>query len=644
MNDWKFAVNQDGTSEGWEDASIKNFKGNPLNNLAREIIQNSLDAPKSSEKVVVRFKCSTISPSDILGVDKLRDTVNACFNDAKIFVQEAKHESIAKAKRILSRSLLRLLSISESGTLGMKGPCEPGEPFYKYMKAKSQSAKDGDSKGSHGQGKAAPILCSDLHTIFASTIFEHNGIEESLVMGRAALSSHYDSEKQIMNNVGFWGDSDFKPVPYSDALPKWLKRDSAGTDIHIIAFNGTRDWEKILLASVASNFFSAVERKKLEVEIGATTIDANFLPKIFEKQNIIDTLGNTQDVSQKDFINAKGLYEAFITPEHIESREVSHFGEIKFYMKKRENPSEKHIGLIRNDMFITSNIPYLQRLKFYKSLDGFDVLIEPTTLSGCQLIRDMEPPAHNALNETWIDDPEMQKKATTALKQLAKETKGLLEQYFGNHSSDSTGIKAFDQWFTIEGESETEANDIDPTAGFKFKPKPSKPKSNATSREDAPFDEEDDMSGEEDGIGGEEGGMGGEEGGMDGEEGGMDGEEGGMDGEDDGTGSNNDDAEGIIRQIKESPVDLKNVRMIKLQSQELKLIFESASSGKLLLLVSEIGADTQRLLSIQSSSVGNINDRGLIEVEVEKGQKTSLVVETKNYSHRAIKLTASKVN
>ena len=635
MNDWKFAVNQDGTSEGWEDASIKNFKGNPLNNLAREIIQNSLDAPKSSEKVVVRFKCSTISPSDIPGVDKLRDTVNACFNDAKTFVQEAKHESIAKAKRILSRSSLRLLSISESGTLGMKGPCEPGEPFYKYMKAKSQSAKNGDSKGSHGQGKAAPILCSDLHTIFASTIFEHNGTEESLVMGRAALSSHYDSEKQLMNNVGFWGDSDFKPVPYSDALPKWLKRDSAGTDIHIIAFNGTKVWKQILLASVAINFFSAVERKKLEVEIGETTIDANFLPKIFKKQNIIDTLGNTQDVSQKEFINAKGLYEAFITPEHIESREVSHFGEIKFYMKKREDPSEQHIGLIRNDMFITSNIPYLQR--FRKSLGGFDVLIEPRTPLGCQLIRDMEPPAHNALSETWIDDSKRKKKGTTALKQLAKETKGLLEQYFGNHSSDSTRIEAFDPWFTIEGESETEANDIDPTAGFKFTRKPSKPKSNATSREDAPFDEED-------GMGGEEGGLGGEEGGLGGEEGGLGGEEGGLGGEEDGTGSNNDDAEGIIRQIKESPVDLKNVRMIKLQSQELKLIFESASSGKLLLLVSEIGADTQRLLSIQSSSVGNINDRGLIEVEVEKGQKTSLVVETKNYSHRAIKLTASKVN
>ena len=43
---WLFDLNRDGSSEGWEDAAIKNFRGNPLNNLAREIIQNSLDAPR----------------------------------------------------------------------------------------------------------------------------------------------------------------------------------------------------------------------------------------------------------------------------------------------------------------------------------------------------------------------------------------------------------------------------------------------------------------------------------------------------------------------------------------------------------------------------------------------------------------------
>ena len=46
MTEWLFAINQDKTSEGWEDAAIKNFKGNPLKNLARETIQNSLDAPR----------------------------------------------------------------------------------------------------------------------------------------------------------------------------------------------------------------------------------------------------------------------------------------------------------------------------------------------------------------------------------------------------------------------------------------------------------------------------------------------------------------------------------------------------------------------------------------------------------------------
>ena len=50
---WQFDLNRDGSSEGWEDAAIKNFRGNPLNNLAREIIQNTLDAPKSTDDGIV---------------------------------------------------------------------------------------------------------------------------------------------------------------------------------------------------------------------------------------------------------------------------------------------------------------------------------------------------------------------------------------------------------------------------------------------------------------------------------------------------------------------------------------------------------------------------------------------------------------
>ena len=77
---WLFDLNRDGSSEGWEDAAIKNFRGNPLNNLAREIIQNSLDAPKisASAPIKVMFEKVRVPTQQIPNIDELRQTINKC--------------------------------------------------------------------------------------------------------------------------------------------------------------------------------------------------------------------------------------------------------------------------------------------------------------------------------------------------------------------------------------------------------------------------------------------------------------------------------------------------------------------------------------------------------------------------------------
>ena len=77
---WLFDLNRDGSSEGWEDAAIKNFRGNPLNNLAREIIQNSLDAPKSAGDgiVTVSFQKETVSAKSVPNAKELKATIKKC--------------------------------------------------------------------------------------------------------------------------------------------------------------------------------------------------------------------------------------------------------------------------------------------------------------------------------------------------------------------------------------------------------------------------------------------------------------------------------------------------------------------------------------------------------------------------------------
>ena len=138
--EWLFDLNRDGSSEGWEDAAIKNFRGNPLNNLAREVIQNSLDAPRdiNASAVRVSFEINTVPTQSVPDINQLRHSLNRCIDSSDTFVLEDKLENLYRAANVLKEDEISLLKISEAGTLGMEGPCLPGKPLYKYMKAKGQ--------------------------------------------------------------------------------------------------------------------------------------------------------------------------------------------------------------------------------------------------------------------------------------------------------------------------------------------------------------------------------------------------------------------------------------------------------------------------------------------------------------------------
>ncbi len=45
-NAWNFPENTGGEFDGFKDAGIEYFAGNPYSAIAREVIQNSVDAPR----------------------------------------------------------------------------------------------------------------------------------------------------------------------------------------------------------------------------------------------------------------------------------------------------------------------------------------------------------------------------------------------------------------------------------------------------------------------------------------------------------------------------------------------------------------------------------------------------------------------
>jgi len=626
---WLFDINRDGSSEGWEDAAIKNFRGNPLNNLAREIIQNSLDAPKSLEEgiVIVSFQKESVSDRSVPNLKELKATIKKCISAADTFVLPEKQESLFLADEILSSSQIDILKITEAGTAGMEGPCEPGKPLYKYMKAKGQGGKSFDgARGSHGQGKAAPILCSQLHTIFVST----NWKNKNLVMGRATLSSHYGKNKnEIHNNVGYWGH-DFDPVVFNDAMPKWLKRETPGTNIIVFGFKQFSRWNEILIASVATNFFAAINKGFLRVQIQGFEINRDTLPEIFERADIAHFIDGQSDVPRGDFERAKGYYKAFTEPDFAEEGEVANLGFFKFIIKKRED-SQQNIGLLRDDMFITSAIPRLKR-KFGPTFEGFDLLIEPASNASCAVIKSMEPPAHDGINTNWIDDESMRKKAEAGMTQLRRRVTELLERHVKINIEGSEQHAVFDKFFSVSGGGEQISDATDPTGGFIFSNRQVSEifQSKATTLRASWSHELETTEIENDRLNNPK--------------------------ENDETTQPSSDnknkpapdlgaerSENSVKEFKSKPVDLRNVKMRSISDQKFVVQFSPEQSGHIKLLIANQGSDLKTVMMVKEANIGTVTDNGEIVLECEQDTKIQLEIVLEKPLDGAITLLASRV-
>ena len=263
MAEWLFETRDSHEREGLEDGNLKLFKDFPLSNLTKETTQNSLDAPRKIEggKIELRFSLKRIQTADIPGLKNFQEAVKRCLNSEEWLVDDD-IKKLKKMDTLLRGKTIPVLEISETGTLGMEGPCAGNTNFFKYMMGKGISGKSGRSRGSHGVGKAAPTINSNLQTIFASSYWKGT----QYIMGRATLSSSKGENGKTIHNIGYYGDN-YQTVKDVKNLPAWLKRDNPGTSIFVLGFHERSNWESIIAGSTLTYFFSAIERGILEVKI-----------------------------------------------------------------------------------------------------------------------------------------------------------------------------------------------------------------------------------------------------------------------------------------------------------------------------------------------------------------------------------------
>jgi len=82
---WLFSENKVGRWEGINDGDAQHFIKNPIGSLAREIIQNSLDAKLGKGPVTVLFDHFSINASDFPNLEQLKDKLVKASQTPKIF-------------------------------------------------------------------------------------------------------------------------------------------------------------------------------------------------------------------------------------------------------------------------------------------------------------------------------------------------------------------------------------------------------------------------------------------------------------------------------------------------------------------------------------------------------------------------------
>lgn len=190
------------------------FNGSGLDaasRLAREALQNSVDAAREGETAQVTLQMKVYSGAELgrfwhaAGLDLLSKRVDAL----------GLHEENALRER---PEALRVMQVIDSRTTGLAGdPTSPGSKLRKLLMeigGSQKIAEGGASGGSYGFGKAVYSASSRIAVIFVySRTQDHEGQPLSLLMGCAYHKAH-EFEGQRTSGRGFFG----KPVELKHAI------------------------------------------------------------------------------------------------------------------------------------------------------------------------------------------------------------------------------------------------------------------------------------------------------------------------------------------------------------------------------------------------------------------------------------------
>jgi len=350
---WDFPKLGGGQKQGYTNSGIETFKGTELlDNLAREICQNSLDARDndSNEPVRVEFKLTTIQKENFPFLQEYLKYLK----NGKRFWQDKNDKKVMqfleKAENLIEGNDIKVLSASDYNTTGLIGSdCGIMESsiWSALVSSDGVSDKSDGSGGSYGIGKNAPFACSDLSLVFYNTYAKDS---KKALEGVARAATLLDANNNLTQAIGHYrSDEDYKPITEDIDCPIRDKfaRNLYGTDIIIVGCNSfiekNRDWQDKLIQAVLHHFLLAIMEKKLIVMVETEIINDETLPVLIEKYKNTNT---------NSFLTSN-FYETLTSPEGgVIYKTIIDENDLEIYLKSKPEYKRKIAKFRRSGMLV----------------------------------------------------------------------------------------------------------------------------------------------------------------------------------------------------------------------------------------------------------------------------------------------------
>lgn len=406
---WRFPFLDGGEGQGFENAGMAYFQGNLLGSLAREVIQNSLDAGLDGKTVEVTFELKDIALSETLDGDELRRHIEACYRACVAARRNKATDFFSRAIEMLDRPVVPFLCISDRNTTGL-----PDAQWRALVKTQGDSVKhDKKAGGSYGIGKNAPFAVSALRTVgYWTCLEEDDETRLEKFQAKAILMSHdwkVNGRTEETRESGFYGWTDgCRELRDGDVPPAFRMCRSGGdavpgTAVWVAGFQIDGVWQRQVARSILRNYFYAIERGRLNVllepnesegtgaeaytELGNATLEGAFERLRHEDGSEMDDLGDAHIYWRMIRDNTEPRFQ----------EDLPGLGLVRLWVKTEDDyPGETlpcKVAMIRGTGMLVTD--HQSGLRQFRSLRDFAAVCVLESGKANTLLRRMENPAHD---------------------------------------------------------------------------------------------------------------------------------------------------------------------------------------------------------------------------------------------------------